>query len=223
MNLFNLLTLVGDSTIDAVKLITIIALALLVIVFIVISASKKSYNTRSVVYAAICISLAFALSFIKFSMPYGGSVTLASFVPLLIYSYFYGPVKGMFAGIVYGLLQFIQDSWFLTPVQFILDYILAFSGIAFAGAFKNIIKNKTAGVVAGATAAGLFRCVMHIFAGILFFNAGYVEEGLPQTNAFIYSSLYNLSYVIPDVLIAVGVLIYTVKSGYFDKIAQKIK
>lgn len=213
---------VTESTIDLVKLITIIAISLLAIILLVVSAQKRDFNTRSIVFAAICIALSFVLSFIKYPMPYGGSITLASLVPLLIYSYFYGPVKGLLAGIVYGLLQFVQDSWFLTPTQFILDYILAFSSIALAGAYKNIIKNKYASVVTGVLSVGIFRLAMHTFAGIIFFNAGYVYPELPQTSAFIYSFVYNVIVVIPDILIALGVIIYMVTTGYYDKIKEKI-
>lgn len=211
----------SDGTIDTVKLISIIALALLAVIFMILSSGERKYDTRSIVYAAICIALSFALSFIKIGMPFGGSVTLASFLPILIYSYFYGPVKGLFAGIIYGLLQFIQDSWFLTPTQFLLDYILAFSGIAFAGMFKNIIKSKTGAVVTGAVCSGLFRYVMHVLAGLIFFNAGFVTEGIPNSSALIYSAVYNL-YVVVDIAIAIGLLVYLVKSGYYTKIAEKL-
>ena len=48
-------------------------------------------------------------SFIKVSpVQLGGSITLASFVPLLIYAYKFGPVKGTLAGVILGLFNFIE-------------------------------------------------------------------------------------------------------------------
>jgi len=227
MKLFNNLLLsfaeAGEETIDTVKLITLVAISLLILSLLFVSSRRRDFNTRSIVYAAICIALSFALSFIKFTFPFGGSVTLASFVPLLIYSYFYGPVKGLLAGIVYGLLQFVQDSWFLTPTQFLLDYILAFSSIALAGVFKNVLKGKFAPVVTGVVTVGIVRLIMHILAGIIFFNAGYVYPDLPQSSALLYSTVYNVLYVVPDILISLITIIVMIKGDYFSKIADKIK
>lgn len=224
MNIFGLMLVdpVSKDTISLVKLITIIVIALVLIVFGILSSYKQSYNTRSIVYAAICIALSFALSFIKVGLTYGGSVTLASFVPILIYSYFYGPVKGLLAGVVYGLLQFIQDSWFLTPTQFALDYILAFGGIALAGVFKNVFKNKVTSVVVGAAAVGFFRYAMHVLSGLIFFEAGFIIEGISQESALIYSAIYNL-YVFIDIILAIGVLVYLFKAGYINKISDKLE
>lgn len=39
----------------------------------------------------------------------GGSITLASMLPLMVYSYMFGARKGVFAGLIYGVLQFIQN------------------------------------------------------------------------------------------------------------------
>lgn len=215
----------SESTIDTVKLITIIAISLLTIALIFLSTKKTIMDTRSLVFAAICIALSFSLSFIKFPLPflnYGGSITLASFVPLLIYSYFYGPAKGLMAGIVYGLLQFIQEPYYLTPIQFILDYILAFGAIAFAGVFKKTFKSEKASVITGAVVVGLARLCMHILAGIIFFNAGFVYPEFPQDSAFLYSTVYNLIYIVPDLLIALGVIIYMLYTGYYKRISEKL-
>lgn len=222
-NLRMLFTMLGDiaeaseNTIDTVKLITIIAIALLAVVMVIISSKKTKLDTRSMVYAAICIAASFSLSFIKIPFPFGGSITLASFVPIIIYSYVYGPAKGLITGIIYGLLQFIQESWFLTPVQFVLDYILAFSSIALAGSFKRVLNGKSA-VILGTAAVGTVRLIMHILAGIMFFNAGYIYEGLPVSSPLLYSSVYNIIYVAPDIIIALAVIIYMLYSGLFDRL-----
>lgn len=221
--LFFTLLDVSEETIDLVKLITIIALALLVVITVLLSSKKIIMDTRSIVYAAICISTSFALSFIKIPFPFGGSITLASFVPIIIYSYAYGAKKGLITGIIYGLLQFIQEPWFLTPVQFVLDYILAFSSIAFAGSFKNLLKNKKSAVILGVVTVGVVRLVMHILAGLIFFNAGYISEGLPASSALLYSTIYNLIYVAPDITISLIVIIYMLYSGLFDRINNMIQ
>ena len=66
-------------------------------------------NTKRLVYGALCIALSFALSYVKlFSMPMGGSITLCSMLPLMLYAYRFGTPAGLLAGLAYGLLQLIQ-------------------------------------------------------------------------------------------------------------------
>ena len=49
---------------------------------------KKGFDSKSISYAAICIAMSFALSYIApIHMPQGGSLTIASLLPLMIYSY----------------------------------------------------------------------------------------------------------------------------------------
>lgn len=229
MFLSSLLAAATDEQIDLVKWITIGALLLLVIVLVVISASGKGrhLDTRTVVYAAICISTSFALSYLKFSMPYGGSITFASLVPLMIFAYAFGPVRALIAGIIYGLLQFIQDPWFLNGIQFVLDYLLAFGAIAMVPLFKKVVKSQKASVFLGVAAFGIVRLIMHICSGIIFVQAGYITEvewmaNLANLSSFVYSLVYNGLYVLPDTLICAAVFIYLLYSGAFSKLLSKL-
>ncbi len=57
--------------------------------------SEEGFNTRVLAEMAVSIALATVLSYIKiFSMPYGGSVTLGSMVPILLVSFRRGPSMG---------------------------------------------------------------------------------------------------------------------------------
>ncbi|MBR2384770.1 MAG: energy-coupled thiamine transporter ThiT, partial [Clostridia bacterium] len=70
----------------------------------------------------MCVALSFALSYIKlFEMPQGGSVTLFSMLPIMLFSYIYGMKKGLLVGVIYGLLQAVQDPYIIHPAQFLLD------------------------------------------------------------------------------------------------------
>ena len=63
---------------------------------IVDSKGNLTFDAHSIALAGICVSLSFGLSFIKlWEMPYGGSVTLVSMLPIMIYSYTYGMKKGI--------------------------------------------------------------------------------------------------------------------------------
>ena len=84
----------------------------------------KKFTVRELSIGAISVAIAFVLSYIKVSLPQGGSVTPASMLPILAYAWAFGPVAGITAGFVYGCLQLMQGMWILHPVQVVLDYLL---------------------------------------------------------------------------------------------------
>ena len=70
---------------------------------------KSNETTLKLTVSAIMVALSTVLSFIKFSeLPYGGSVTLFSFVPILFVGYAYGAKWGLGAGLVHGILQMLS-------------------------------------------------------------------------------------------------------------------
>ena len=65
-------------------------------------------KTRMLTEAGVAIAIAQVLSGITlFHMPPGGSIKAAALVPLMIYAYRWGGKRGIFAGVVYGILHFI--------------------------------------------------------------------------------------------------------------------
>ena len=154
---------------------------------------QKSGRTdvRALTYGALCMAMSFVLSYIKlWSMPLGGSVTLASMLPLLWYSNRFGVKNGLIAGAAYGLLQLIQKPEIYHWVQVLLDYPLAFAMLGLAGSVKNLQLGSVIGV------AG--RWVCHILSGAIFF-AEWVPEG--WSNAWIYSAAYNGGYLLAELII----------------------
>lgn len=191
----------------AALIVVIIALA-----FILGRKDKKGFDTRTIAYAAVCIAMSFALSYIKmWEMPQGGSITLASLLPLMIFSYMFGVKKGVFAGFIYGILQAIQDPWLIHPAQFLLDYPVAFASIGVAGMFRNVkaFENKPQIAFAlGGIVASVLRFLCHILSGVFAFS-----EYAGDQNPWIYSMAYN-SFVFIDIaiVIVVGVIVFSSKS-----------
>ncbi len=177
----------------------------------VFNRDKKGFDSKSISYAAICIALSFALSYLKlWEMPQGGSITFASLLPLMIYSYMFGTKKGVFAGLIYGVLQAVQDPWIIHPAQFLLDYPVAFAGIGVAGMFSNVKKLKKLPQVQfalGAVAASTLRFVSHVLSGVFAFSAYAADAGM---NVWAYSLAYN-SFVFVDVALVIiaGVLAFS--------------
>ncbi len=174
--------------------------------------NKTCFDSRCIALAGICIALSFALSYIKmFSMPQGGSVTLASLLPIMLFAYVYGPKKGIFVGSIYGALQAMQNPYLIHPAQFLLDYPVAFAAAGLAGAFNKIAKLEKLPQVKfafGAVVAGTLRFAAHVFSGVFAFGA---DAG--GQNLWAYSTAYN-SYVFVDIaiVIAVGVAVLSSKN-----------
>jgi len=154
--------------------------------------TDKSLHTRSIVYAGVSIALSFALSYVTFfKMPQGGSITLASMLPILIYGYRFGTRRGIIAGLVYGLLQAVQDPWIIHPAQFLLDYPLAFAMLGLAGWLRSLKAKGADGNLAfflvGGVTAVLLRYFSHVISGIFAFSS-YAAEGY---GAVAWGFLYN--------------------------------
>ena len=162
-------------------------------------------KTKSLVYGALCIALSFALSYVKlFSMPMGGSVTLCSMLPLMVYSYRFGLPKGLLAGLAYGLLQLLPKPEIVHWAQLLLDYPLAFTAIALAGLTAcrgDIAKGAGWRLPLGVLLGGAARAICHIVSGAIFFGM-YAPEG---TGAWLYSTLYNGGYLAVDTLVCMVV------------------
>lgn len=190
----------------------------------------ESFDSRSVAFAAICIALSFALSYVRiFKMPMGGSITFASMLPIMLFSYMYGARKGVVAGLIYGVLQAVQDPWILHPAQFLMDYGTAFAAIGLTGCIKgfNLFNGKLrTQFTIGAVIAGVIRFISHFFAGAFAFASfgrGYAEEfGISAlNNPYVYSLIYQCMYVIPEVIISVAAGVILLSSKNFVKQMQK--
>jgi thiamine transporter len=157
----------------------------------------REHRTQIIAEIAIFTALSTALSFITFAVfPEGGSVTLASMVPIIWLALRRGPKVGLFAGAVYGLVQLaVMPQIYFLP-QVLLDYPLAFGCLGFAGFFQK--RWALVGVVVAITG----RFIMHLISGALFF-ASYAPSGM---NPWVYSALYNGSYMLPELGISLFVV-----------------
>lgn len=200
----------------------------------------KQSKTFRLTVTAVMIALGTVLSMLKiYSLPYGGSVTFFSMLPLLMVGYMFGVKWGLFSGLVYGILQCVLGALTSTPfasqsavnVVFIilLDYLVAFSVLGLSGTFKGKIKNTTVSFAVGSVVAMLARFVSHFVSGVLFFGTWaewyFTQEGFPAWGqkvldtfgglklSMIYSLIYQASYMLPEIIITViiGVIVVSVK------------
>jgi len=202
-----------------------ISAVLLIVVLIalafILDKDKKPLDTRCIALAGITVAMSFGLSYIKlFTLPQGGSVTLFSLLPIMIFSFLYGSKKGVFVCLIYGVLQAIQDPWIIHPAQFVLDYPVAFACIGLSGIFKGIKKLENLPQITfliGGIFASVLRFLSHVLSGTFAFSA--YADGI---NPWIYSLGYN-SFVFVDIAIVlvVGVIVFSSKA--FMKELEKLQ
>ena len=157
---------------------------------------------RMLVEGAIMVAAAQILSIIKlWEMPWGGSITLAM-LPILLYAVRWGVGPGLLAGFVFGVLQFTFDGGFAIGWQSIIgDYLLAFTVLGLAG----LAHGRKSGVFAGTMIGGLARFLVHYVVGATVW-AEYMPEtffNMTMTSPWIYSCLYNLAYMLPNIVICI--------------------
>ena len=193
----------------------ILVVGSLVVAFIIDRKGNFVFDTRALAFAGITVSLSFALSYVKlWEMPQGGSVTLFSMLPIMLFSYVYGAKKGILIGFIYGMLQAVQDPYIIHPAQFLLDYPVAFALTGFAGALKDVkVLDKIPQLkfALSALIGGTLRFVAHVLSGVFAFGAYALDAG--QSNFFAYSTAYN-SFVFVDLalVIVAGVIVFSSKA-----------
>ena len=171
---------------------------------------KTGFNTLTLVEGAAMIALAAVLSLIKiYKLPWGGSITLLSMLPVCMFSIKHGVKKGLVISVLYSVVQLFLDlsevlSWGLTAgilvACFALDYILAYSMLGFAGLFN---KKGMGGWIAGTVIAMLLRLAMLYLSGVLIWHSVGEIWNLNIGNQYIYSLIYNGSYMVPEILFTV--------------------
>ncbi|MBM7644314.1 thiamine transporter [Scopulibacillus daqui] len=163
---------------------------------------------RIMTETALMTAISVVLSFIQIRGPWaaGGSISL-EMVPLIILSFRRGVKWGMAAGVIYGLINFMFNPYYVHPVQLILDYPLAFGLLGLSGIF--ILKESETKVlaliklIAGVTIGCFARFVSHFASAMIFFGSS-APKGQPVA---LYAFIYNISYIGPSYIIALFVLI----------------
>ena len=150
----------------------------------------------------------------RFELPQGGSITLASMAPLVLVSYRHGVKWGLGTAFVHSLLQMLLQfnappAKTLTAFALVvlLDYVLAFTVLGSAAFWGKPIRNRSASIAFGAAIAVFLRFLCSFASGILIWGE-YAPEGTP---VWLYSLIYNGSYMLPELVITSVVTVALVK------------
>ncbi|MGV3487811.1 MAG: energy-coupled thiamine transporter ThiT [Tuberibacillus sp.] len=165
-------------------------------------------KTMVLVEGAIVIALSAILNLLQFKGPWaaGGGISL-EMVPLIVFALRRGFVWGIFAGFIYGFINFIEGPYFLNPIQYLLDYGFAFLLVGFAGLVvikESDSRGKIFWKVGMATILSMvLKFLSHFVSGIVFYAAD-APKGQPVA---LYSLLYNGSYVGPSMIFDLIVMV----------------
>lgn len=159
---------------------------------------------------AVMAGLALVLSFVKFGALWamGGSISLVM-VPIFLLAFRRGLKVGLLTGLLVGLLGLVTGPTIVHPVQLVLDYPLAFMVLGFAGLFASRqAVPKLSYIVLGLVLATVLRFLSHFASGVIWFGQ-YAPDGM---NPSVYSFLYNLSYLLPEMLITLAIILFLARS-----------
>ena len=149
-------------------------------------------KTKKLVTSAMLLSLGTAISLVSewipfLNLPFGGTITLASLLPVILISYLYGIRWGLGSAFVYSLLQmaigfrtvsglFIpnSDSYMgsvgIAFAILFIDYILAFTSVGLGGIFREKLSPVKA-LVLGSLFATFLCYIFHVLSGAIFYGA----------------------------------------------------
>lgn len=158
--------------------------------------------------SAIMIALSTILGFVAImKMPYGGSITACSLLPIIIIAYRRGTAWGLLTGLAYSILQLIlgmdnlsyATSWKAGVAIVLLDYILASTVLGLGGIFKGRINNEGNALAMGALLCCIIKYICHVISGCTV----WAGVSIPDKDGLIYSLIYNVAYMLPETLITV--------------------
>ena len=158
--------------------------------------------TRALVEGALMVAAAEALGYIKlWHMPEGGSVSLMM-LPIVLYALRWGTRNGLLAGCALGIIDFMLGGGIAIGWQSILgDYVIACTLIGLAGVGH---KKGVPGVILGSIVGCLGRyAAVWVTGATLWGEYMYDIYGLPMTNEWVYSALFNLPVLVSGVLTTV--------------------
>lgn len=140
----------------------------------------------------------------------GGSIAFAM-VPIFFMAYRWGLKGGLTTGLLVGIFNSLINPFIVHPVQYVMDYPLAYTVVGVAGIFakpalkavrEGHAKSFTIYIILGTLVGSSLRFMSHFIGGIVFFSS-FAPEGTP---VWLYSLTYNIGYMLPSFIISAVIL-----------------
>ena len=183
--------------------------------------STKHRSAYRLTESAVMLAFAAVLSILKIvDMPYGGSVTAFSMLPLLVIAYRYGTKWGMLTAFTYSLIQlllgmdnFAYAQGFISILMLaVFDYLCAFLVLGLGGIFRNANRSQGSALALASVFTGFLRYACHAVAGFTVWR----DLSVPLVDSVVYSLSYNATYMIPETIILVLGSVYVSRFLSFE-------
>lgn len=168
--------------------------------------ANKHKKMLRLVESGLMLAMATALSMVKvLDLPYGGSITAFSALPILLVAYRHGLWQGLLTAFAHALIQLMLGantlSYATSPAAavaiVVLDYLLAFTVLGLGGLFRRKCDSQSTALVLGALLTGALRYLLHVIAGCTV----WAGLSIPTEAALVYSLAYNATYMIPETIV----------------------
>ena len=163
-----------------------------------------------VVFAALSAAL-YTLTLPFLTLPFGGSVTAGSMVPIFWLALRRNYKVGIIGGVIFSLIALPIDIVRLpyspiaaNPASIIFDYILAFGVLGIAGVFKSK-------PLFGVTVSSILKFLSHFISGVIFWGMYSVYYNLIP---IVYSAIYNGSFMSVETIISIIIMHFVIKKNY---------
>ena len=153
----------------------------------------KNQRIRRLTVSALMIALGAFIDFLCklifpfLTLPFGGSISIGSMVPVIAVGYAFGLKTGLFTGFVYSLLQMVlgmstvsalflpgSDSYtnILNAILIcLIDYVLAYMALGLGGVFKGKVKGTGLSFALGCALSLTVCYLFHVLSGAIFYGA----------------------------------------------------
>ena len=192
----------------------------------------KKFSVKVLCEIAIFAAIGFVLDVLqsgiwKGAFINGGSIGFAM-LPVFIISYRRGLVPGILCGLLLSLVQMLGGIYVINAttgwrgtigpfIQIMLDYVLAYTVVGFAGAFSGMYKRgnskvRVIAIIIGCLLGGLLKYAGHVISGGLFWlgDGSYKFMGVANSS-WLYSFVYNGAFCIPNIIICTGLMLLIAK------------
>ena len=185
--------------------------------------SKTKRLTESAMLLSVAIVLELVSKMFIPEQPFGGQITFAAMLPVILISYRHGVKWGFLASFTYALIEMViggktvaaafQPDFFGDGVMIsnaiimcLLDYLVAYTALGLGGIFRNRAEKPGKALMLGSIVAIGARFLSHVVSGYILFSGWaewyFTQEGFPAWGTQLVDALS------PDLLGFVYSLVY---------------
>ena len=185
--------------------------------------SKTNRLTESAMLLSVAIVLELVSKMFIPEQPFGGQITFAAMLPVILISYRHGVKWGFLASFTYALIEMViggktvaaafQPGFFgdgtmigNAIIMCLLDYLVAYTALGLGGIFRNRTEKPGKALMLGSIVAIGARFLSHVVSGYILFSGWaewyFTQEGFPAWGAQLVAALS------PNVLGFVYSLVY---------------